>query len=859
MMRYPFVCLFLLLSIASAAQVNKYDPNLKLWYTKPASIWEEALPLGNAKTGAMVFGGVGTERFQLNDNTLWSGAPVGGNNPAGPAVLPQVRKALVEGRWDSAATLWKKMQGPYSARYLTMGDLWLRHPVNETTTTDYYRDLDLNNAVATTRYTLNGVRYKREALISFPHKVMVIRITADKKGALNFTTGLTSKLKYQTTAVADNYLVLKGKAPKYVAHRESEPEQVVYDEGEGMNFEIHVKAVVQNGTVKKHSDQLIIQNADAVTLYLTAATSFNGFDKSPGLQGVDPSVLAKRDLQGALTRTYDQIKQTHVRDYQALFHRVRLDLGQDLQAAAWPTDKRLYQFAGKPTDNGLVALYYQFGRYLMIASSRPGSRATNLQGIWNDHVQPPWGSNYTTNINTQMNYWLAENTNLSECHQPLFDFMKELAVNGARTAKVNYNIQQGWTVHHNSDIWAKTSPTGGYDWDPKGMPRWSAWPMGGAWSATHLWEHYLYTGDRKFLKEEAYPLMKGAAQFLLGWLVEDPNSDYLVTAPSTSPENTVKINGKEYQVSIASTMDMSIIRELFTALIKTSEILEVDAPFRKELVEAKARLYPYHIGKYGQLQEWFKDWDDPKDQHRHLSHLFGLYPGSQITVKNTPELAAAAKQSLLHRGDVSTGWSMAWKMNWWARLQDGEHAYKILSSAFTYINPAEKRETMGGGGTYPNLLDAHPPFQIDGNFGATAGITEMLLQSHDGTIFILPALPKAWHTGSVSGIKARGNFTLAIKWQNGKLVQSTLYSALGGNCRIRTLVPVKVVEVSSKTVTTGSSNPLLTAYEAPVYKKHAQVPLQEVNTTRGYLIDFKTEKGKTYTLVPLVKELAGVN
>lgn len=847
------------MTLVSSAQVGKYDPDLKLWYNKPASIWEEALPLGNGKTGAMVFGGVGTERYQLNDHTLWSGAPVPGNNPAGPSVLPQVRKALFEGRYDSAATLWKKMQGPYSARYLTMGDLWLKHSLKDTTPSVYYRDLDLNNAVATTRYTINGVTYKREALISFPDKVMVIRITADKKGAISLSTALTSKLKFQTTAVADNYLVLRGKAPKYVAHREYESKQVEYDEEEGMNFEIHVKAVVQNGSVKRHNDQLLIEKADAVTLYLTAATSFNGFDKSPGLQGVDPSLQARKNMQQAGARSYGQVRRAHVADYQALFHRVRLDLGGDPQAAKRPTDRRLYAFAAGPTDNGLVALYYQFGRYLMIASSRPGSRATNLQGIWNDHVQPPWGSNYTTNINTQMNYWLAENTNLSECHQPLFDFIKELAVNGARTAKENYNIQPGWTVHHNSDVWAKTSPTGGYDWDPKGMPRWSAWPMAGAWFATHLWEHYLFTGDRTFLKEQAYPLMKGAGQFLLGWLVEDPHSDYLVTAPSTSPENTVKVNGKEYQLSIASTMDMSIIRELFTALIKTSETLGVDGDFRKQLVQAKARLYPYHIGRYGQLQEWFRDWDDPKDQHRHLSHLYGLYPGSQITVKNTPELAAAAKQSLLHRGDVSTGWSMAWKINWWARLQDAEHAYKILSSAFTYINPREKRETMGGGGTYPNLLDAHPPFQIDGNFGATAGITEMLLQSHDGTISILPALPKAWNTGSVSGIKARGNFTLAIHWKNGKLVQSTLYSALGGNCRIRTLVPVKVVEVSSRAVTDGSSNPLLAPHEAPVYKKGVQVPLQEVNTTRGYLLDFQTEKGKTYTLVPLEKELAGAN
>lgn len=809
----------------------------------------------------MVFGGVATERLQLNDNTLWSGYPEGGNNPAGPTVLPQVRKALFEGAYDSAAALWKKMQGPYSARYLPLGDLWLKSHFRDSIPTAYYRDLDLNNAVATTRFTVDGVTYQRESFISFPDKVLVVRLTANKKGAINISTALTSKLKYQTTAVANNYLVLKGKAPRFVANRDYEPKQVEYDDwkGEGMNFEIHLKAVVQNGTVKKRHDQLVIEKADVVTLYLSEATSFNGFDKSPGLQGKDPSVEARKGLQQALAKTYDQIRRTHIADYQALFHRVRLDLGKDPQANKLPTDQRLYQFAGKPTDNGLVVLYYQFGRYLMIASSRPGARPTNLQGIWNDHVQPPWGSNYTTNINTEMNYWLAENTNLSECHQPLFDFMKELAVNGAKTAQVNYNILKGWVTHHNSDLWAKTSPPGGYDWDPKGMPRWSAWPMAGAWFSTHLWEHYLFTGDRRFLKEEAYPLMKGAAEFMLHWLIKDPGSDYLITAPSTSPENTVKIKGKEYQLSIASTMDMSIIRELFTALIKSSAELGIDAEFRNQLIQARARLYPYHIGQYGQLQEWFQDWDDPKDKHRHLSHLFGLYPGSQITVASTPELAAAAKQSLIHRGDVSTGWSMAWKINWWARLQDGEHAYKILSSAFAYINPKEKRETMGGGGTYPNLFDAHPPFQIDGNFGATAGITEMLLQSHDGTVSLLPALPRAWSTGTVRGIKARGNFTVDIQWREGKLVQAKIHSVLGGDCRIRTRVPVKVVESPAKQATGGSANELLTAHEAPVYKKKDGAPLQEVDTTKGYILDFKTEKGNTYSIVPLEKGMAGVN
>ena len=736
----------LALPAAGAVRAGPARPD-RLWYRQPAQKWVEALPVGNGRIGAMIFGGTAHERLQLNEDSLWGGGPYDPVNPEAHDALPEVRRLIFAGQYAEAQALAnaKLMAMPLKQMpYQTLGDLLLEMPdLREDAVSNYHRELDLDSALATTSFTTAKGVFHRDIVASPDHQVIAIQLKADRPAALDVDIAIRSPQAATVTAIGDT-LVLAGR--NLPANRVAG----------ALRFEARVRVLPVGGRLDVRDGKILVRGADHVTILVAMATSYRRFDDVTG----DPTAITRAQIERASRLSFAQIAAATATSHRRLYRRVSIDLGHSA-AAERPTDERI-RLSETTDDPALAALYFQYGRYLLICASRPGSQPANLQGIWNDSIAPPWDSKYTININTEMNYWPAEPTALAECTAPLVEMVRGMAETGARTAREMYGAR-GWVAHHNTDLWRATAPIDG--------AQWGLWPMGGAWLCTHLWDRYDHGRDETYLRS-VYPLMRGAALFFLDVLQPDPQTGHLVTNPSLSPENVHPMGAS---ICAGPAMDMQILRDLFEQTARAAAILQADPAFAAQLKAARARLAPDQIGTQGQLQEWQADWDAaaPEPQHRHVSHLYGLYPSHQINLDDTPALAAAARRSLELRGDESTGWATAWRANLWARLRDGEHAHRIL------------RFLLGPERTYPNMFDAHPPFQIDGNFGGAAAIAEMLMQSRGDQILLLPALPRAWSTGSIRGLRARGACRVDLSWRDGQFEGATVTSDIAAKRIVR--------------------------------------------------------------------------
>lgn len=789
---------------------------MTMWYDKPATVWNEALPIGNGRLGAMVFGSPSAEKLQLNEETFWSGGPSRNDNPNALTALPEIRRLIFEGKhYDAEKLVNQNMMTPRNgSKYQLVGNLNLAFPGHENFS-DYRRELNLENALFTAEYKVNGVRFRREIFASQPDQVIVVRLTADKPGKLTFDATLDSPLQKRVRVSNGNALEMSGLSSDH----------------EGIKGQVksltQAKIFPRGGKLTGENGKIRVEKANEVLILVSMATNFTDYQSLTE----DETAKCHAFLANAEKKSFRQLLKRHVKAYSEYFQRVELSLGSS-PAELLPTDQRIKNFASS-VDPALVSMYFQFGRYLLISSSQPGGQPANLQGIWNGSTNPAWDSKYTININTEMNYWPAEKCNLPEMHEPLMKMVKELSQTGQKTAKDMYGAR-GWVVHHNTDIWRISGVVDG--------PAWGMWPTGSAWLTQHLWEKYLYSGDLEFLKS-VYPLMKSACEFYQDFLVEEPVHKWLVVSPSISPENSPA--GRP-SLCAGATMDNQLLFDLFTITHRAAELLGKDNEIKSEYRKVIDRLPPMQIGKFGQLQEWIEDLDNPNDKHRHISHLYGLYPSNQISPYSNPELFDAARTTLIHRGDVSTGWSMGWKVNFWARLLDGNNAMKLIKDQLTLVDPIR---SGNNGGTYPNFLDAHPPFQIDGNFGCTAGIAEMLLQSHDGAIHLLPALPDEWKNGKVKGLRAPGGFEVSFEWKDGKIKKMEIFSRLGGNCRIRVPNELSVYKKTGlKTAQGVNSNPF---YEVPVIKKPLiddRINENTLELNKTFTYDLLTKSGKNYSL-----------